>query len=105
MNNKLYHLLLCVCLCTLVHSVKAQSNEEIKTAYVIKNLKLNKKTADEFKPICLAYFNAMKVAKSENSALKTKYKQVIKSGQLTNSQAESLLKANWVSDKREIAVN
>ena len=87
-----------------VISVSAQNKEQIKSSYVLKNLRLDKNTASKFKPLFLNYLKEMKVAKDTYDDLKDRYKASIKKGTLTDSQANQLLNAHWNSDACELAV-
>ncbi len=95
--------LLLICT-TLSAPAMAQSNLELRHQYVVKNLKLNKELTGKFSPVCKSYLEELKVAKSEYSKLKDKYKDAGKNGTLTNGQAEQLLNAKFEADAKELAV-
>lgn len=84
--------------------ISAQSKSQIKCSYVLKGLKLDKATAAKFKPLLVNYVNEMKAAKDVYDDVKDKLKPAIKSGKLTDAQANQLLNAHWNSDTRETAV-
>lgn len=87
-----------------VISASAQNKEQIKSSYVLKNLRLDKNTASKFKPLFLNYLKEMKEAKDIYDNIKDRCKASIKKGTLSDSQAEQLLNAHWNSDARELAV-
>ena len=87
-----------------ITNASAQTKEQIKSSYVLKNLRLDKNTASKFKPLFLNYLKEMKEAKDVYDNVKDKYKASIKKGTLSDSQADQLLNAHWNSDAREIAV-
>lgn len=95
--------LLLICT-TLSAPAMAQSNLELRHQYIVKNLKLNKEQTGKFSPVCKNYLEELKVAKSEYSKLKDKYKDAEKNGTLTNGQAEQLLNAKFEADAKELAV-
>ncbi len=83
---------------------KSDKNIELKTNYVIRELKLNKTKAAQFKPLCIAYLKDMRTAKSAYSALKDDLKKAIKSKSITEAQAEKLIAAHNASDEKEVQV-
>jgi len=87
-----------------ITNASAQTKEQIKSSYVLKNLRLDKNTASKFKPLFLNYLKEMKEAKDVYDNVKDKYKASIKKGTLSDSQADQLLNAHWNSDAREVAV-
>lgn len=95
--------LLLICT-TLSAPTMAQSNLELRHQYIMKNLKLNKELTGKFSPVCKSYLEELKVAKSEYSKLKDKYKDAEKNGTLTNGQAEQLLNAKFEADAKELVV-
>lgn len=90
--------------CTVIPSASAQSNQELRYQYVMKNLKLDKSTATKFGPVLKNYLQELKQAKSGHSKLKDKYKDLEKAGTLTNGQAEQLLNAKFDADAKELVV-
>ncbi|MDE7378454.1 MAG: hypothetical protein K2N13_05755 [Paraprevotella sp.] len=103
MNRISLWALLLICT-TLSTPAMAQSNLELRHQYVMKNLKLNKELTGKFSPVCKNYLEELKIAKSEYSKLKDKYKDAEKNGTLTNGQAEQLLNAKFEADAKELAV-
>jgi len=87
-----------------VLDASAENKEQIKSGYVLKNLRLDKTTEAKFKPLFLNYLKEMKEAKDVYDNVKDKYKAAIKKGNLTDNQAAQLLNAHWNSDAREIAI-
>lgn len=85
-------------------AVYAQSGTELRHQYVMKNLKLDKATAEKFSPVCMSFLKEMKEAEAEYDKLKKKYKDMEKGGTLTNSQAEQLINAKLTADEAELAV-
>lgn len=83
---------------------KSDKNIELKTNYVIRELKLNKTKAAQFKPLCIAYLKDMRTAKSTYSTLKDDLKKAIKSKSITEAQAEKLIAAHNTSDEKEVQV-
>lgn len=82
----------------------AQSNQELRYQYVMKNLKLDKTASAKFGPVLKNYLKELKEAKSGYSKLKDKYKDMEKAGTLTNGQAEQLLNAKFDAETKELAV-
>lgn|SRR5574344_1232675 len=104
MKIKTFFLLVALSLFVAAGSSYAQDKEQIKCKYVVKKLKLDKARAAKFSPICLNYFKELAAAKSQYKALKDKMKSSIKSGKLSDAQADQLMDAHWASDARETAV-
>lgn len=90
--------------CLYTNHVMAQTNRELRHQYVMKNLKLDKKTATQFAPLLKQYLDELKVAKSAYDDLKDKYKEMEKAGVITNGQAEQLLNAKFECDAKELVV-
>lgn len=90
--------------CIAFSPVMAQTNQELRYQYVMKNLKLDKTTSAKFGPVLKNYLQELKQAKSAYSKLKDKYKDMEKAGTLTNGQAEQLLNAKFDADAKELVV-
>jgi predicted neutral ceramidase superfamily lipid hydrolase len=83
---------------------KSDKNIELKTNYVIRELKLNKTKAAQFKPLCIAYLKDMRTAKSAYSTLKDDLKKAIKAKTITEAQAEKLIAAHNTADEKEVQI-
>ncbi len=94
--------LLCLALVSL--TATAQTNRQLRHAYVMKNLNLNKEQTARFGPVLKAYLDELKEAKSNYDKLKDKYRDMEKAGMLTNSQAEQMLNAKFDADAKELVV-
>lgn len=104
MNRILTVIIFCALLGLFTTSSTAQTKREIRVAYVLEHLSLDKATAAKFKPVLNAYLKEMKDAKDIYDDVKDKYKEQEKSGKLTDSQANQLLKAKLESDTKELAI-
>ncbi len=93
-----------LCLALVAPTATAQTNRQLRHAYVMKNLDLSKEQSARFAPVLKAYLDELKEAKSNYDKLKDKYRDMEKAGTLTNSQAEQLLNAKFDADAKELVV-
>ncbi len=93
-----------LCLALVSPTATAQTNRQLRHAYVMKNLNLNKEQTARFGPVLKAYLDELKEAKSNYDKLKDKYRDMEKAGMLTNSQAEQMLNAKFDADAKELVV-
>lgn len=78
--------------------------QEMRVAYILKNIGVKKDTQQKLRPILFAYLKDKKAANQEYDDLKDKYKSAIKSETITEKQAEVLLTSKWACADKENAV-
>ena len=91
-------------LCAPFTSASAGTKMDKRHAYVLQNLKLDKKTEAAFSPILMGYLKAKKEANKAYDDLKDKYKSMEKAGTLTDGQATQLLDAKLACAAKELEV-
>ena len=106
MNNKflLSALLIVALLFGAPTLMQAGKNADIRVAYVLKNMGINKETQTKLRPLLQSYLAEKKVANKPYDDLKEKLKSSINNGTLTEKQAQTLLSLKWTSDEKELAV-
>ena len=102
--KKIIFLLLTALLTLSTTATFAGTKMDKRHAYVLQNLKLDKKTEAAFSPVLMGYLKAKKEANKEYDDLKDKYKSMEKAGTLTDSQATQLLDAKFTCDAKELEV-
>lgn len=84
--------------------VLAGQKQDMRVAYVLRNLGVKRDVQAKLKPLLEAYLRDKKDANKEYDNLKAKYKVAIKNGTLTDSQAESLIGLKWTAANKELGV-
>lgn len=77
---------------------------DLKVNYVLHNIGVKRDVQAKLKPILEAYLADKKAANKEYDDAKTKLKNSIKTGTLTEKQAQTLLNMKWQADEKELAV-
>ena len=84
---------------------KAQTTKDKwRLAHVVKNMKMDKPSAEKLTPLFFAYLKELHEAKDIYDIIKKKYKKEIDNHQLTEAQAHELLHAHWRSEAQEVRV-
>lgn len=105
MNRFILTLTLTCAMTSAFAASQKKSKSELKADYVVAGLKLDKTKQAKLKPLVLQYFKDVKSAKTAEGTLKKKYKDAIKKNQLTDAQADELLKARWTEDAKLASVH
>ncbi|MBO4802328.1 MAG: hypothetical protein J5545_10790 [Bacteroidaceae bacterium] len=100
----LFLLLTAIFMVAATGTAQAQTKLEKRYTYTLKNLKLDKATAEKFGPVLKAYLTDKKEAEDIYDDVKDKYKAAEKAGTLTDAQATELLNAKFESAEKELAV-
>ena len=82
----------------------AGKNADMRVAYVLKNLGINRDTQNKLRPLLVSYLADKKVANKPYDSLKDKLKPSIDAGTITEKQAQELLTKKWVAAEKELAV-
>lgn len=82
----------------------AGKNADMRVAYVLKNLGINRDTQNKLRPLLVSYLADKKVANKPYDSLKDKLKPSIEAGTITEKQAQELLTKKWVAAEKELAV-
>ncbi len=85
-------------------SAMAQSNRAARVQYVLKNLDLDATQQKKLKPLLEKYLLEKKTQTANYEDMKDDLKERIDAGTLTDKQANSLLKAKWEADEKELAL-
>ena len=106
MNNKFLFsgLIIIVLLWGAPTLTQAGKNADIRVAYVLKNMGINREAQAKLRPMLQSYLADKKAANKPYDDLKDKLKPSINSGALTEKQAQTLLSLKWASDEKELAV-
>ena len=100
----LFLLLTAIFMVATSSTAQAQTKLEKRYTYTLKNLKLDKATAEKFGPVLKSYLTDKKEAEDIYDDVKDKYKAAEKAGTLTDAQATELLNAKFESAEKELAV-
>ncbi|MBP5515124.1 MAG: hypothetical protein J6Y04_10205 [Bacteroidaceae bacterium] len=84
--------------------MQAGKNADLRVAYVLKKIGVNKEIQAKLRPLLQSYLADKKVANKEYDDLKEKLQANISNGSLTEKQAQTLLTLKWSSDEKELAV-
>ncbi len=103
MKKTLFALFVCL-MCLGSTSATAQSNRAARVQYVLKNLDLDAAQQKKLKPLLEKYLLEKKVQTANYEDMKDDLKPRIDAGTLTDKQANSLLKAKWEADEKELAL-
>lgn len=82
----------------------AGKNADMRVAYVLKNLGINRDTQNKLRPLLVSYLADKKVANKPYDSLKDKLKPSIEAGTITEKQAQELLTKKWTAAEKELAV-
>lgn len=77
---------------------------DLRVNYVLHNIGVKRDVQAKLKPIVESYLADKKAASKEYDEAKTKLKNSIKTGTLTEKQAQTLLNMKWQADEKELAV-
>ncbi len=100
-KNILLALLLTVSLPCLV---MAESKDEIRISYVLKNAGLDKEMSAKLRPLLVAYYQDMAQAKASHKALKDKLKSKEDAGKLTAAEADQLFDSKQKQEAAQLEV-
>ena len=89
---------------TVTPQVLGQKKQEARTAYVLKNMRLDAATKAKFEPILAAYYKDMSAAKAEYKKLKDKYDALRDTGKLSDAQCDQLFNGKLAQEKAELEV-
>ena len=95
---------ICCITLTFAQPTLAGRKTDLRVAYTLRNMRLDKNTQASFEPLLRQYLEEKKKATKEYDDLKDKYKSARKAGTLTDSQATQLLDAKFKADAAELEV-
>ena len=87
-----------------VGTARAGKNADMRVAYVLKNLGINRDTQNKLRPLLASYMADKKAANKPYDTLKDKLKPSIEAGTITEKQAQELLIKKWDAAEKELAV-
>ncbi len=80
----------------------AQSNRAARVEYVLSNIGVDAQKQKALKPLLQKYLETKKYETKDYDDMKDDLKSRIDAGTLTDSQANSLMKAKWAADQKEL---
>lgn len=101
-HNALIGIMLCLFFFGTTSTVCAASKLEMRHAYTMRHLKLDKATAAKFAPVLHKYLEERKAAGDKYDEVKDKYKDAIKAGTITSAQGKALMDAKLASEALEL---
>lgn len=102
--RKLLLAAICCITLTAVQPAQAGRKTDLRVAYTMRNMHIDKKTQAAFEPLLRQYLEEKKAATQTYEDLKDKYKAARKAGTITDSQATQLLDAKFKADAAELEV-
>ena len=85
-------------------TAQAGKNADMRVAYVLKNLGINRETQAKLKPMLVGYLADKKTANKAYDDMKDRLKPSIDKGMLTEKQAQELLTKKWDAAEKELVV-